>query len=352
MEFADVPFQPRAKRKTASDKENAPSNTLMAHVKPGVRMADAPGPVKKLKVAEGPRQKAEPELRVALFFFLSETEVEELVDGEKINKTVSAIKVQLEHRPLFKRDSKYIILTQREQSLVVALFNSARSSGCGVNETVAGIKKVHPIFKKVGKASVYRWIENEKKPQAARGGKSGRPKLISDQQRDAIKKEVRLLSSQCAYGYDLAAVPPAGRACAVVSAAQLFANPRRHPAAGPRAGLPLAHLNSPQIRLIHADSGSHRHERADGRQPRRCRHACLAGRKLPRAPSLRKRRRLQGWPHLVSRNSERDEPEPSQVHHTSGQASRGLGVPGPALGPPGAAPQQACACAFGFLLCK
>jgi hypothetical protein len=124
----------------------------------------------------------------------------------------TVINVELQARPFFKVDSKYISLTKREQSVVVGLFNSARSAGCGANKAIEGIKRVHPVFAHVAKASVKRWIKMETEPRAVRvsKGKSGRPKLTSDYQRDQIKKEVRYVCPDQATAMRLQLCTPVG----------------------------------------------------------------------------------------------------------------------------------------------
>jgi hypothetical protein len=206
---SDFKWQPRAKRKLAADKENDSANPIRDVSQPGVRNSvDTAGPTKKAKVAEGSLSDAErkPAAKrvhspararvIAVFLIAGEADVKGVVDGAEVVRRVPVVRVQLQERPSFVPGSKYIKLTEWEQSLVVALFQSARSLGCGVNQTVAGIRRVHAVFQHVAKASVQRWANNEKEPRAARGckGGSGRPKVISTQCREKIKQMVRVLS--------------------------------------------------------------------------------------------------------------------------------------------------------------
>jgi hypothetical protein len=83
----DFTLEPRAKRKAVPKEEDA-ANTLLKHVKPGIRTADAHGPAKIFQefqdVATGPPRKVEPELRVTVFCFSGEADVEQLVDAQKV----------------------------------------------------------------------------------------------------------------------------------------------------------------------------------------------------------------------------------------------------------------------------
>ena len=94
------------------------------------------------------------------------------------------------------RASKYVKLTRDEKSVVVALMDEFQKT-MSQNESVKKLNNLHPRFQNVAKASVNRFREAIAADASAGSDdpvkKQGQPAIVSDDLKDAIKAEVRLL---------------------------------------------------------------------------------------------------------------------------------------------------------------
>jgi hypothetical protein len=188
----------------------------------------------------------EPELRVTVFCFSGEADVEQLVDDQKVIKRVSVIKVELQARPFSKDDSKYILLTKREQSVVVGLFNKARSAGCGANEAIEGNQK-GPSCLRSRCEGIDRALDEGGDRTALCAGFLGQERSPQAYLRLPARSDQETGTTDLfgsSYRYALAAVHSCRGAPAVVSVVQPFANARCHPAACCRSRTLTAHKDA------------------------------------------------------------------------------------------------------------
>lgn len=178
-----VSFQPIPRKKRQRNEEGI---DITKFAKP-LRMVDLPAarsqkplPTNKPAVDKGPTH------AVAAILITG-------VDADDTSKEV--VSVIFSVRPGFDaKQGCYSKLTTREKELAVAVCDAHASSGHSLNESISAVKRLHPIFSAVCKASMARWRKEGEATHTARAPpkpKAGRPKLVSQAHRDGIKKDVR-----------------------------------------------------------------------------------------------------------------------------------------------------------------
>lgn len=181
---------PNQKRKSCSD-----SQSIIKFAKP-LRMADARR--ERLANADRPRLKTS-----AVETSAAETDdraISVLLLPCYNESGAETVSVMLSvHSALTGHASCYIKLTDTEKELAVKVVDAHIANGRPKNESIKAVKKMHPRFANISKSSIARW---RKKGLSAPGDtsqtgmkKAGRPKLISQEHRDRIKKKVCSLLS-------------------------------------------------------------------------------------------------------------------------------------------------------------